>query len=95
MEAQGIRLPRSTGVGAVIGLAIGAFTTLPWGSFATSGSPGLWLAAPMMLAFVLIGAWFGTVVSLSDVDSAAAKHDVAAEDSQHVFDGHHGHPTPA
>ena len=95
METQGIQLPRSAGVGAVMGLAFGAFVALPWGTFVGPGSPGLWLAAPMVLAFVVIGAWFGTVVSLSDVDSAAAQHPIAGEDDAHVFDRHHGHPTPA
>jgi hypothetical protein len=49
----------------------------------------------LVLAFTLIGAWFGTVVSLSDVDRAAAEHNVPSEDEHHVLDGHHGHPTPA
>jgi hypothetical protein len=79
----------------VIGLALGAFVAVPWGTFYAPDSPGLWLAAPLVLAFTLIGAWFGTVVSLSDVDRAAAEHNVPSEDEHHVLDGHHGHPTPA
>jgi hypothetical protein len=55
----------------------------------------LWLAAPLVLGFTLLGAWFATVVSLSAVDEADVEHQVHAEDKSHVFSGHHGHPTPA
>jgi hypothetical protein len=78
----------------LVGLAFGAFTALPWGTFAGADSPGVWLAAPLVLAFVLIGGWFGTVVSLSDAD-AAAEHNVTAEEHEQVFGDHHGHATPA
>jgi hypothetical protein len=96
MDQWGIKLPKkSAGAGAAIGLAFGAFTAMPWGTFVSPDSPGVWLAAPLVVAFTLIGAWFGTVVSLSDVDSASAKHHVPAEDEHQVFGGHHGQPTPA
>ena len=96
MEAYGMRLPkRNTGVGALVGLAVGAFAAVPWGTFSASGSPGLWLAAPLVLGFTLIGAWFGTVVSLSAVDQEASQHRAHAEGETPVFGGHHEHPTPA
>jgi hypothetical protein len=96
MEATGVSFPKKrAGVGALVGLAVGAFAALPWGSFAGADSPGVWLAAPLMLAFVLIGGWFGTVVSLSDADSAAAEHNVSSEGHEQAFGDHHGHPTPA
>lgn len=94
MEQRDMRFPKkNAGVGAVIGLAFGAFTAMPWGTFVSPDSPGLWLAAPLVLAFVLIGAWFGTVVSLSAADNAASEHHVRPEDGHTVFGG--GHPTPA
>lgn len=94
MGPYNMRFPRrQAGVGALLGLAVGAFAALPWGTFSASGSPGLWLAAPLLLGFTLIGAWFGTVVSLSAVDQAALEH--PAEDETHVFSGHQGHATPA
>lgn len=96
MEPYKMRFPRKrAGVGALIGLAFGAFVAVPWGTFAASDSPGLWLAAPLVLAFTLLGAWFATVVSLGELDKAGAEHQVQAEDEHHVFSGHHGHPTPA
>ena len=91
-----MRFPkRQAGVGAVLGLALGAFAAVPWGTFSASGGPGLWLAAPLVLGFTLIGAWFGTVVSLSAVDQASLERQAHVEDETHVFDGHHGQPTPA
>jgi hypothetical protein len=96
MEPYHMRLPRKrAGVGALIGLAVGAFAAIPWGSFVASDSPGIWLAAPLVLGFTLLGAWFATVVSLSTLDRADVEHQVHAEDKHHVFSEHHGHPTPA
>ena len=95
MEPCKLRFPRKrAGVGALIGLAFGAFVAVPWGPFVASGSPGLWLAAPLVVSFTLLGAWFATVVSLGALDEAA-EHQVHAEDEHHVFSDHHGHPTPA
>jgi hypothetical protein len=94
MEPYTMRFPKKrAGVGALIGLALGAFAAIPWGTFGASDSPGLWLAAPLVLAFTVLGAWFATVISFSALDEV--EHQVQAEDEHHVFDGHHGHPTPA
>jgi hypothetical protein len=94
MEADQMRfLKKRAGAGALIGLALGAFAAVPWGTFVSSDSPGVWLAAPLVLAFTVLGAWFATVISFSALDEV--EHHVQAEDEHHVFDGHHGQPTPA
>jgi hypothetical protein len=96
MEPCTIRFPKQrAGVGALIGLALGAFVAVPWGAFVSPESPGLWLAAPLVLGFTLLGAWFATVVSLSAVDEAAVEHPAHAQDEHPFLDGHQGHPTPA
>jgi hypothetical protein len=96
MEPAKMRFPRKrAGVGAAIGLAFGAFAAIPWGTFVAPESPGLWLAAPLVLCFTLLGAWFATVVSLGALDKALAERQVRAEEGDSLLSGHHGHPTPA
>jgi hypothetical protein len=96
MEPYEVRFPKKrAGVGALIGLAFGAFVAVPWGSFVAPEGPGLWLAAPLVLAFTLLGAWFATVVSLGALDEAGIEHPARPEDKHPVLGGHQGHPTPA
>ena len=96
MEPYEVRfLKKRAGVGALIGLALGAFVAVPWGSFVSPDGPGLWLAAPLVLAFTLLGAWFATVVSLGALDEAGIEHPARREDKHPVLGGHQGHPTPA
>jgi hypothetical protein len=76
-------------VGAVLGCGVGLFVSTPWGAFAADG-PGLWLVLPLLVAFTLIGAWFGTVSGFSvtehDISGAPAAGDGRASragDDQH------------
>ncbi len=93
MDAGKMRLPGKTaGIGALIGFALGCFVAVPWGTFLGDASPGWWLAAPLLASFTLIGAWFGTVISLDAVDQDV-RHDVDAPDRSVPMQ--HGHPHAA
>ncbi len=50
--------------GAIVGLAFGLFVTVPWGAFATPKAPGMRLALPASLAFMILGAWVAFVTGL-------------------------------
>ena len=89
MEPSKIHFPRrQAGIGALLGLALGAFVAVPWGTLVAPDGQGSWLACFMMLSLTLIGAWFAIVVSLSAVDEAASEHEVHPENEPHMFDGH-------
>jgi len=51
-------------VGAIVGLAFGLFVTVPWGTFATPEAPGMRLALPASLGFMILGAWVAFVTGL-------------------------------
>ena len=64
--------------GALIGLGLGLFVCVPWGAFAGAGAPGMHLMLPLTVAFVLIGAWFAAVTSLSQGEPETTALDLGA-----------------
>lgn len=96
MNPSELRFPtKRAGVGGLLGMAVGVFAAVPWGTFAGPESPGWWLAAPLVLGFTVMGAWVATVASLSALERAAPHHETAHhEEDLHSFGGH-AHTTPA